>query len=413
MINNQQVKRLVVLGNGFDRACDVNSTFEGYLDYFDDGTYKIQAVKDARPPAESELLDFWKSGIDRAMKHQPISEHNPLYKLALNYPDNCPETIWDAILILDMDRLENWQDIETKIKEIITDPKIHLLDSRKTLWPDRQIREDELEQIYIAFLACYCFEYDMRKQDFLGFLYEQLHSFELGFVEYMGTQTGHGRDLKTDYLDKSTRLFSWLTEDDWSNVLNFNYSLPAAENWNEPTNYARALNIHGDLNRNIIIGIDQNGTRQDSAALIPAISPLYRFTKTYRLMNDAHDYAPTTVLDPNIKTIAFFGHSFSHADYSYFQSIFDFYEIYGSQVILKFFYYVWDNDRADEIKAAQFTRIASLFQSYGETLDNKDHGKNMMHKLLLERRLQIIRIRDVFKDYDYPVHKESVYGYLG
>ena len=228
----------------------------------------------------------------------------------------------------------------------------------------------------------------------------------------MNTQTGYGRDLKQDYLDNSTRLFSWLTEDDWSNILNFNYSLPAAENWNKPTNYARALNIHGDLDRNIIIGIDQNGTRQDPKALIPANSPYYRFTKTYRLMADAHDYTPATVLDPGIKTIAFFGHSLSHADYSYFQSIFDFYEIYSSQIVLKFFYYVWDNDRADKIKVAQFTRIASLFQAYGETLDNKDHGKNLMHKLLLERRLQIIRIREGFKESNYPEGKESVYGYL-
>jgi hypothetical protein len=80
---------------------------------------------------------------------------------------------------------------------------------------------------------------------------------------------------------------------------------------------------------------------------------------------------------------------------------------------LKFLYYVWDDEQADTIKAEQFNRIASLFQAYGETIDNKDHGKNLMHKLLLERRLQIIRIRDEFKDYDYPVHKESVYGYLG
>lgn len=196
--------------------------------------------------------------------------------------------------------------------------------------------------------------------------------------------------------------------------MNFNYSLPAAENWNEPSNYARELNIHGNLDHgNIIIGIDQTGTKQGPDALIPVSSPYYRFTKTYQLMADAHDYTSTTVLDPSIQTIVFFGHSLSHADYSYFQSIFDFYNIYGAQVVLKFFYTIWDPDKCNQIKREQFGRIASLFQAYGKTLDNKDHGKNLMHKLLLERRLQIIQIKPNWKDSDYPTEKESVYGYLG
>ena len=33
-----------------------------------------------------------------------------------------------------------------------------------------------------------------------------------------------------------------------------------------------------------------------------------------------------------------------------------------------------------------------LLSSYGTTLDNKDHGKNLVHKLLLEGRLIIRRI---------------------
>lgn len=37
MDHTRQVKRLVVLGNGFDLACGANSTFDGYLRYFDEG----------------------------------------------------------------------------------------------------------------------------------------------------------------------------------------------------------------------------------------------------------------------------------------------------------------------------------------------------------------------------------------
>ncbi len=37
-------------------------------------------------------------------------------------------------------------------------------------------------------------------------------------------------------------------------------------------------------------------------------------------------------------------------------------------------------------------KVASLLNTYGQTMDNVDHGKNLMHKLLLEGRLAVKRI---------------------
>lgn len=34
-------------------------------------------------------------------------------------------------------------------------------------------------------------------------------------------------------------------------------------------------------------------------------------------------------------------------------------------------------------------KAIKLLNSYGETLDNKDHGNNLIHKLLIEGRLSI------------------------
>lgn len=34
-------------------------------------------------------------------------------------------------------------------------------------------------------------------------------------------------------------------------------------------------------------------------------------------------------------------------------------------------------------------KAIKLLNSYGETPDNKDHGKNLIHKLLIEGRLSI------------------------
>lgn len=40
-----------------------------------------------------------------------------------------------------------------------------------------------------------------------------------------------------------------------------------------------------------------------------------------------------------------------------------------------------------------FQKVTRLMSQYGETMSNKDHGRNLMHKLLLEGRLTIKKYR--------------------
>ncbi|GGD04270.1 hypothetical protein GCM10011573_37260 [Enterococcus wangshanyuanii] len=91
----------------------------------------------------------------------------------------------------------------------------------------------------------------------------------------------------------------------------------------------------------------------------------------------------------NIEQIIFFGHSLSVADYSYFQSIFDYYNIYDSDVDLIFYYVNYSKNAFPQCLEA----ITKLIKRYGETLDNKDHGKNLLHKLSLECRLKVKEIQ--------------------
>ena len=83
-------------------------------------------------------------------------------------------------------------------------------------------------------------------------------------------------------------------------------------------------------------------------------------------------------------TIKFYGHSLNEADYSYFQSIFDYYNLYGNARVALVFYYSKGFEQTDS--------IYRLINTYGTTLPNKAQGKNLMHKLLLENRLKIIEI---------------------
>ena len=144
-------------------------------------------------------------------------------------------------------------------------------------------------------------------------------------------------------------------------------------------------NIHGKLgkqNSNVIIGIDEKN--------IEPQDELYRFTKTYQLFEFDNDGNERNLgLPIGVKKIKFFGHSLAEADYSYFQSIFDFYDIYNTNVQLIFYYVNYKNSDGEEVdgKEELFLRVIRLMKEYGETLDNKDHGKNLLHKLRLENRI--------------------------
>lgn len=92
--------------------------------------------------------------------------------------------------------------------------------------------------------------------------------------------------------------------------------------------------------------------------------------------------------------IKFYGHSLAQADYAYFQAIFDGVDLYESQTRLIFFYRPWQKDDGERISDAEARtdmnrKVTKLLSTYGSTLDNKDHGKNLMHKLLIEGRLSI------------------------
>ena len=39
-------------------------------------------------------------------------------------------------------------------------------------------------------------------------------------------------------------------------------------------------------------------------------------------------------------------------------------------------------------------RVTRLLAEYGRTLDNEDHGRHLMHKLMIEGRLEVRRLKD-------------------
>lgn len=133
------------------------------------------------------------------------------------------------------------------------------------------------------------------------------------------------------------------------------------------------------------------------------LSGFFCCTKRYRLLaQDPVDFQrvirPKSSNGASMGFIKFFGHSLSEADYSYFQSIFDAVDLYGGDTRLVFYYRPHGKKGETEKVMVEKARrevhknVTKLLAAYGESFDNKDHGKNLMHKLLLEGRLMVRRL---------------------
>ncbi|HDR3342165.1 TPA: hypothetical protein QCN85_006026, partial [Bacillus anthracis] len=123
-------------------------------------------------------------------------------------------------------------------------------------------------------------------------------------------------------------------------------------------------NVHGVLNQNsneskIIFGIDNISS--DSRAEDIG----YRFTKSYRTMslyteieNDKAFWDKIdNIFTQDIEVIKFYGHSLARADYSYFQYIFDMYDLYNSDIKLIFYYSKIEGRTVEKIRQEQYRNI--------------------------------------------------------
>ncbi|MCL0330630.1 AbiH family protein [Apilactobacillus xinyiensis] len=292
------------------------------------------------------------------------------------------------------------------------------------------------------------------------FLYRELNIFENSFENYLIKEVCYLNDLDINedefsnrlYDKRSLNLFRILSRKSNVNILDFNYTRPQITDLMKENvilnlhgsenkkclkvNYLGRINkirnIHGNIKYNskymdssIVLGIDTNYYNDIPKSNLSFFdkyqnlkSYIDDFTKARRIMDfsgiDNVDQCDT-VLEPTIKKIRFFGHSLGEADYSYFQAIFDFYNIYSNQIILEFIYSIHcDEFNSKMMKVNQSNKyvklnnihikkqnnkVFKLINDYGKTLDNVNHGKNLLQKMLTEGRLRVLSIDDLI-DYE-------------
>lgn len=216
------------------------------------------------------------------------------------------------------------------------------------------------------------------RKEVYRFLKDEIYSFEQAFGTYISNQVA----TKKEYLQDSKEILGKINYDNHvMGLLDFNYTGSVLKEKGVFPFY-NVSNVHGTIEeKNLIIGID--GSNIDVKSLN------YQFTKTFRQFSMHEGHRTNSILDPVVETIIFFGHSLGEQDYSYFQAIFDHYELYNSQIRLRFIYKIYCSSEADKIKHDFYNRVVRLIQKYADTLENDGHRRNLLHKLLLEERVQI------------------------
>jgi hypothetical protein len=378
---SNKVNRLIVLGNGFDLKCGLRSTFQNFISS-DENNSEYSRILGAAL-AYSKSTSHWREDLEDLMGRKNGWYDGPIATELMSLVKGNPSDIWTAILLLKQNQILWWYDVEEIIKHVLVDEDTRkITNMRGNHWHNGLLNYlDKDEFCLITFLASYLYAFDIESQDFVTFLLDQLKMFEEKFKFYLIAELERMQGV---YSITSKNMLDCLSAGNGCKVLDFNYTMPGQN----VSAFNRAdypvVNIHGSIQDHPIIGIDQRG--------ILARQNLFQFTKTFRIMSRANGSNDGKNLPKPIDTIVFFGHSLNVADYSYFQSLFDYYDIYNQPIKLTFGYAAYGNLSADDVAEQQFHKIAQLFQTYGETLSNVDHGKNLMHKLLLENRL-------IIKDY--------------
>lgn len=383
---NSSWHQLLIIGNGFDLECGLKSAFGNFI----------------------------------ATKRKPLTPERPLYLGAEERAwretvtkTDC--TVWD--LFLAEQREENWCNIEAEILEQI---KYITVGFSELTQINRYISErgNDLYPYDFEYLYRFKLSYDIYQYIFLRedrsalsskknlsfFMLKELHRFEDAFSEYLREQIIG--DRSPDYTDKEDHAESFYTtaaktklhtllsfglrsdnrQSETYSILSFNYTGPFELPVNESGQCVAYTNIHGLCREGeeIIFGIDGKENLVDEIAR--------PFTKTYRLLSLGGPNA-RDVVRSDTQCIKFYGHSLSDADYSYFQAIFDAAHLYSSDVSLVFFYRCFDEKDPLIHRSEMMNKVINLLTAYGATLENKDHGKNLVHKLLLEGRLSVQEIR--------------------
>jgi len=431
--------KLIVLGNGFDLANKLPTLYSNFFDYrinqkkdiFD----KIDIFLD-QPIKSKLILNQVPQADDVIDKINAIKIIKDLLKDILNNNLN----FWDIYfwwLYKNKNIINDyyWNDVEEEIRNFVsrlpTESNLTLskfdlnssFDFKKNRWNTPTSNKDYENNIYINYskndkILIILNEQLISKKstvknDLHSIILDELILFEYEFKEYISKIMSEivfvNKKLKNrniyfnnffNVIDSSFETKYFLLNFNFTGFQNLNIKIDQSINdISNSINFTRnkkertitEVNVHGNFNKKVIFGVDQNE--------IKAIEDYYIFTKTYRKASESKNLVTQPLPKrESINEIIFFGHSLSNADYSYFQSIFDYYDLYESDIKLSFKYSYYNHESTHwRIKHKQINSAINLIKKYGNSMSNTKKGENLIHKLLLENRINFedIKLKEI------------------
>lgn len=372
------MEELYILGNGFDLYLGLKTK---YSDYFKNRKISEEFFEKIKLIFKNSIGSY---NYDARGKVYAVFNYDEALlnmQIIQLYKDIEKNLFYLYLIFLKKCDL-NWNEVESNILPFIRDTsKIFKLKMETILG------NIEKNEMYKYLLIAKVIIKDRKNLSFLDFMMEQLNLFEKDFGNYIGSL-----ELKEESKSRLINIFRTTCR---KKIINFNYSifLQNLIDRYKDTAFSEIeiprrikpiesiVNIHGDF-KNPIFGIDSHNSEEQ----------FQNFTKTSRILNNDTIGNFELSKPEKLGTINFFGHSLSEADYSYFQSLFDYYDIYSSNIKLNFMYSEYDKNDLTRAKRETHNNVVKLMKNYGEKLENKDKGKNLLHKLLIENRIKLINV---------------------
>ncbi|MCI3872328.1 AbiH family protein [Lactococcus petauri] len=401
------MEQLIILGNGFDLACNLKSKYEDFYRYIFDKEYKESFID-----FKSHINQYQKFSSDLSIFSSLVDSMN-VWEIIFYYYENVSLNTWTDVEQTISNHLEGlyyacvyrddsygrWHTYNlahpdfsetTKRKYMYYEPIMKLL-YHKTNENSYSLSDED-------FLS----EEEQIKSRWMSYkraLLNDLKEFESKFAEYLK----HEADAMV-YRKSVNKLFTKVIKgydaegsieyrpegNLTTNVLSFNYTEVETFDKDEKIPLNEYRNVHGKLSNQTegtIFGIDLHDLKNTKTTDGNEQVKLFlEFTKTFRTLKMANTFGVKKLYSKRTKQIKFYGHGLGEADYSYFLSIFDSVDLYSGDTTLIFFY----NPEIEDEEEKQFNRVSNLILKYAETLKNENHGDNLLHKLILENRVKIL-----------------------
>jgi hypothetical protein len=428
------LKQLIVIGNGFDIACGLKSSYSDFfLRRFNDllGT-QCKSFKEMAEPLERKRNHIIQSigWTKNSINFSPDENIDCDYFKANSskWSEKADLNRWDIFFLFaeswvgkDASSYE-WKDVESIIYEVIS---IALGYEHKS----KISYKDEVDIIGGAQRGDKAFAKLVHNISYVGHnerseisaeLFSELKKFELIFSRYIANQFSSD-DCTSEYIKSAISLYEGIsrysknkkiTEDDQVDVLSFNYSLDEKfiniiDKTMDDVRLKSWSNIHGIANHDVtpyypspIFGVDNYDivSQANHDIVSQANQDDYRilFTKPYRVIDEKINEIRYSNGYADKDLISIYGHSLGRADYSYFETIFDENNLYSSDCKIEYYYYPGKAE-TEKVRKRQeaITKLYNLLTDYGRTL-SAAHGVNIINRLNLENRISVIP-SDIFQ----------------